>query len=946
MSNLHHQTLSTDPKIPSVAASSSMSVTTTTTSCSSSSTTTTAVTATAALATTVTTTSNPFNTAGTITATTTTNTTAVTTTTNNTTISSNATPTTTTTTNTTSSVRQQQQQPSIYHVDHNFYSEEDEDEEEPLQDCWDSIERLKEMQRCYNEAGTCLVAAFTKSLRGTIYERFAHDCAAVLGAVFGGSTDGMLLSQIQELENLLSSLMSNLVNGNLPSSSKDQELHTSQSQTLAHCVVLLLKIQYDYHTHCTSLINTFLTHHQHLTLHQHPHTPNTDSTHHPHTPNTDSTHHPHPPYTGYTQHLHPPNTGFTQHPHPSNTDPTHQYPQHPPTTDLHSMLADLSLTTTVAAATTMALPFPQGINSSSSGGGSTDLASTTTTTTTTPLHFPHVNPTADNVDILIPPPPLPPLGSFITLHNQSPLMNFQEGTDSVQLPSSSAALPYPSYLPPPQPPSSSSSSLPPSSSVFPSSPLPSTSDLPFSLFAKTNPVYVPIGVTAAGQPPHYSNPVLSPVVNPTAPLASQLADSGPTWPNVKPTIRAIGKNEKGATAYTKSAAKCQSQIASEEELDSVINLLSGSVSQQPVLPTLQLSPLHHSTTTTTTSNSMFSSLVSSPDVEDPHKVFRGNTAHRRSEGSLDLSGMAAFVGGSSNNGCVGSGGGSSSSSVCGGGGGGGGGGIRSGGRNTWPHPGYHHRSSLPAGPLGSQNLLNYDRREEYSRMLQSSSSLDYHRSSSNPVGDVCHSHSQEAQSGLYSLPASGQFMSNPDWTFPDTKLNRTWPVSSISTGAGSDTMNSSWSGVQDSSDFSDDSSSGEQFFAVGLHLVNAIDSKDSSSDEEEVPYKKGLLRAPLASHSMDNLYNCKSTHTWPPKHPWARRPNYVHNSSEFEGPDNGQSGPSTVGPSVPSSGPWSAEPLQLPHNVWPSGMASQSSSSQSSSHQGFSPALHLTANRD
>lgn len=38
-------------------------------------------------------------------------------------------------------------------------------------------------------------------------------------------------------------------------------------------------------------------------------------------------------------------------------------------------------------------------------------------------------------------------------------------------------------------------------------------------------------------------------------------------------------------------------------------------------------------------------------------------------------------------------------------------------------------------------------------------------------------------------------------------------------------MNSSWSGVQDSSDFSDDSSSGEQFFAVGLHLVNAIHSK-------------------------------------------------------------------------------------------------------------------------
>ena len=44
----------------------------------------------------------------------------------------------------------------------------------------------------------------------------------------------------------------------------------------------------------------------------------------------------------------------------------------------------------------------------------------------------------------------------------------------------------------------------------------------------------------------------------------------------------------------------------------------------------------------------------------------------------------------------------------------------------------------------------------------------------------------------------------------------------------SDTMNSlnsSWSAIQDSDDLSDDSSCGEQFFAVGLDLVHAMDSK-------------------------------------------------------------------------------------------------------------------------
>lgn len=222
------------------------------------------------------------------------------------------------------------------------------------------------------------------------------------------------------------------------------------------------------------------------------------------------------------------------------------------------------------------------------------------------------------------------------------------------------------------------------------------------------------------------------------------------------------------------------QLASEEELNSVINLLSGGMvlSQPPPAPPpppplhmpnqLQPSPLLHAPPT---GGSVFGSLLTSSDADDQHKMYRAN-AHRHSEGSLDLSGMTTL----SSGGGAGSGAGSSG---------------RGGGRNTWPHPNHHHRSSLPAGPLGSHSLLNYDSQqqppqEDYPRMLDSTGSLDQHGS----LGDVylsatCHPH--DLQSGLYALSTcagGGNFMSNSHWTFPDTKLNRTWPVSSLSTGGG------------------------------------------------------------------------------------------------------------------------------------------------------------------
>ncbi|XP_029641543.1 location of vulva defective 1 isoform X2 [Octopus sinensis] len=736
------------------------------------------------------------------------------------TLSTTATTAITAPTTTTTTVTSGKQQTSIFPVDHNFYSEP--------QNCWDSIERFKEMQTNFNEAGTCLVDAFANSLKNTTYEHFSHDCSMVLGDIFNNNT--LLLTQINELESLLGSLLTNI------SVLNKDEYQNSQNQTMAKCVVLFLKIQYDYHRHCSEAIAAFL---QRIT---------------------------------------------------QQTNP-----------DVLSLLVALNLT---------AVKFPQ-----SSTGTAIPLSQMKNTTA-------DKSKTVLQTSEMSAAPPLQCLGNIANLQNSGSVMKSHEVLEAVQQhPSSCPALPYPSCPSiSPYPPSSSSSS---SSSVFTTPSLSSSTDLAFSLFTKTNSLYAPIGA-AAGQSPQLSsnNPILTPVVNQTAATqttttaaaaAAQCPDPGAPWPklNTKPTIRAIGKNEKGATAYTKSSStKSNSQIASEEELDSVINLLSGSVnlSQQPTMHVpnqLQLSPLHQSSTTGT-SNSMFSSLVSSPDMDDPQKFYKGNNAHRRSEGSLDLSGMASLVGGS-NNGCIGGGGGSGGGGSSGGGGGnggGGGGGVRSGGRNTWPHPGYHHRSSLPAGPLGSQNPLNYEQREDYSRMLHSNNSLDQR----NHINDVYLppvSQSQEVRSGLYSLPGSSHFISNPDWTFPDTKLNRTWPVSSISTGGG-----------------------------------------DTSSDEDDVPaQKEGLLRAPMASQSMDNLYDCKSTYTWPPKHPWARRSNLVHNSPELDCSESTQSisGTPSVGPPIHSCGPWSADPLHLPRNMWPTGIPSHTPN-QNSGHQGYG-ALHL-ANRE
>ncbi|KAJ8303333.1 hypothetical protein KUTeg_019729 [Tegillarca granosa] len=83
-----------------------------------------------------------------------------------------------------------------------------------------------------------------------------------------------------------------------------------------------------------------------------------------------------------------------------------------------------------------------------------------------------------------------------------------------------------------------------------------------------------------------------------------------------------------------------------------------------------------------------------------------------------------------------------------------------------------------------------------------------------------------------------------------------------------DTLNSSWSAIHDTDDLSDDSScgGGEQFFAVGLDLVHALDSKDGSSDEDGG--KSSGYEHPKSTDG--HLKDKQSTNTWPPKQLWSQ----------------------------------------------------------------------------
>ncbi|KAK3603429.1 hypothetical protein CHS0354_009412 [Potamilus streckersoni] len=264
----------------------------------------------------------------------------------------------------------------------------------------------------------------------------------------------------------------------------------------------------------------------------------------------------------------------------------------------------------------------------------------------------------------------------------------------------------------------------------------------------------------------------------------------------------------------------KNHLATKEELDSVINLLSGvsisSISPMQTIPEHQDDPI----SLYVLPPSAVGSLSPSPsDSGIDMKTSRMQT-QRRSEGSLDLS-WYTKVG--HNHG------------------------------NTWPD---QHRSN-PSGRHMNQNIF-FD---------FGVSSLP--RKFSNDV-KLC-------PLGTMMPPGAGtsHYTAGTNWGLGDPKLHRAWPVSNL-TAAGSDMLNnSSWSACAvDSDDLSDDSSSGDQLSAVGLDLVQAINSKwddISASGDSNASPRKSLSGETVRHHSMEDLLDSKSTNTWPPpKQLWGK----------------------------------------------------------------------------
>lgn len=158
-------------------------------------------------------------------------------------------------------------------------------------------------------------------------------------------------------------------------------------------------------------------------------------------------------------------------------------------------------------------------------------------------------------------------------------------------------------------------------------------------------------------------------------------------------------------------------LATEEELDSVINLLSGIGG-----PSGHMEPIPENQAQLNIP-SVYSSRTPSPremDEQNPSKL----QSHRRSEGSLDLTGIGNM------------------------------------GRNTWPH-----RSSLP-----TSHLQNFHDPANYSNTVPRRYSHDLNV------------HYRSSSQNLLSPTSSSHMMGFP-WGFQDSKgSNRTWPASNISSG--------------------------------------------------------------------------------------------------------------------------------------------------------------------
>ncbi|KAL8619533.1 hypothetical protein ACOMHN_011884 [Nucella lapillus] len=294
-------------------------------------------------------------------------------------------------------------------------------------------------------------------------------------------------------------------------------------------------------------------------------------------------------------------------------------------------------------------------------------------------------------------------------------------------------------------------------------------------------------------------------------------------------------NNECAPEFTREDS-ASGRLASEEDLDSVINLLLPCDMHHPSRspdphhhhpswsPDPHQHPLRSPMQLTVPTMYRMRSPASDTQVDELQIPKLQSQLHRRSEGCLDLSSM--------------------------------------GGGGTWPHPHHphhHHRASLPAGHLHSPYRQGLD-----------------------PYLDPPHPNSQFVSSPDFARPPSaflgsggvggggGMMMGGSQWSsIPgggggggggmEMRGSGTWPLYQPATMLmGQESLNSSWSGMQDGSDGSDDSSNGDHFFAVGKDIVNTIDSRhDSSEDEGDCGRNK------LHADFLDYDRQAGSTNTWP-----------------------------------------------------------------------------------
>ncbi|KAL4234078.1 hypothetical protein ACF0H5_005732 [Mactra antiquata] len=273
------------------------------------------------------------------------------------------------------------------------------------------------------------------------------------------------------------------------------------------------------------------------------------------------------------------------------------------------------------------------------------------------------------------------------------------------------------------------------------------------------------------------------------------------------------KDKKGTCAVSPNG-----YVATQEELDNVIDLLSGVGMNRGTMQTIPESRNQVNLKVPPPASAL--SPATSDSLDERTSPLRNKT-QRRSEGSLDFTGFTYT------------------------------------GHSTWPN---HHRASLPGGQLGAPSpQITYDFASTPTQ--QPSFGSSGYRPTTLPPG------------------GAGHFQSSYGMGFPDPKLNRTWPVNNLA-GSGSvmDTINSSWSGGQDSDDLSDDSSVGEQFQQMSNIQYNEL--RRDMFENKDGRYVQEDRTGEVKHHSLEDLLDGRSN-TWPQQlQPWS----HAHLGAELVGP--------------------------------------------------------------